>query len=83
MLTKSLSVGLAISIISGAMWVGALAGDVKDLTEAEKRRLEDHDTLIELKSEQKTVKDDVAEIKRDVKDLDDKLDKILAEVRKK
>lgn len=82
MLTKVMSGSLLIAIISGGMWVGALATDVENLTKAEEKRNQDHDTLIEMKSTQKTIVADVSEIKQDVKDLDNKLDKILYEIRK-
>lgn len=82
MLTKITSGSLLTALILSSMWIASLASDVEKLTESEQKRNQDHDTLIEMKVTQKTIVADVSEIKQDVKDLDDKLDEILTEVRK-
>jgi len=68
---STFTVGFAIAMFStavgGGMYIGALAQEVETLTKAAESAQSDHDTIVALKTEQTTIKDDVEDIQTDVK----------------
>jgi len=68
---STFTVGFAIAMFStaigGGMYIGALAQEVETLTKAQESQQSDHDTIVALKTEQTIMKDDVSDVKADVK----------------
>ena len=63
----AVAVTLLVTAVSGGMYIGALANDVETLKREQADAEDDHDRLISMETEQRTMKDDITEVKTDVK----------------
>jgi septal ring factor EnvC (AmiA/AmiB activator) len=70
------ALALVTTALGGGMYMGALANDVEQLEQDQVQQKEDHDRLIKVEQKVENIEDDVAETKKDVKEILDAIRKL-------